>query len=185
LGAFGQGSTQRGIQRQKNGCSSQGISVPQNNHGDKRLAKKIGVLETDANPSTDKPRIFVKKSVAALMIRRLEARRVYDASGNMVKHLIQMVKIKAAESIKTIRAWYSGPAGRGNILPFSRPTDPKYHYHYPIPMAGDVGLWRHFRKRPIFCSKITPVSARTSSIQAALNYLRTTTNTRLSAPIPI
>lgn len=47
---------------------------------------------------------------------------------------------------KAKRLW-DGPLGVGNALPFSPRTDPTKHFHYEVPPAGDVGLWRHFRKR--------------------------------------
>jgi hypothetical protein len=42
---------------------------------------------------------------------------------------------------------FDGPLGTGNAMPFSRRTDPGQHFHYDIPHAGDIGLWRHNRKR--------------------------------------
>ena len=138
------------------------------------MAKRIGVLEVD-EPLSAEPRIFVKKSVAQLMIRRLEARRLFDESGQLITQLIQMVKVKVREAIQEIRAYCNGPLGVGNAIPFSAPTDPQKHYHYEIPMAGDIGYWRHHRRR-------IWVSARTTSIQTALAYLRTTNNPRLASP---
>ncbi|MBV9181380.1 MAG: hypothetical protein JO356_08705 [Acidobacteria bacterium] len=102
------------------------------------MAKRVGVLEAD-QPLTSVPRTFVKKSVARLLVRRLEARPI-------ASHLIQMLRIEARQAMREIRAWWDGILGTGNALPFSAPTDPSKHYHYEIPMAGDRGLWRHQRK---------------------------------------
>lgn len=46
---------------------------------------------------------------------------------------------------KITRLW-DGPLGVGNALPFGRQTDGGL-LHYEMPHAGDIGLWRHFRKR--------------------------------------
>jgi hypothetical protein len=51
-----------------------------------------------------------------------------------------------AIAAKLNRLW-DGPLGVGNAMPFSRRTDAGQHYHYEIPHAGDIGLWRHLRKR--------------------------------------
>lgn len=39
---------------------------------------------------------------------------------------------------------WDGPLGTGMALPFSKPRSSGDRLHYEIPMAGDVGIYRHF-----------------------------------------
>jgi hypothetical protein len=69
---------------------------------------------------------------------------------------------------RKVKQLWDGLLGTGNALPFSRAQNPMMapaKLHYEVPRAGDVGYWRHHRRR-IF------VSGRTTSIQAALAHLR-------------
>lgn len=106
--------------------------------------RRCGVLEADVPPSA-LPRLYVHKNIAELMVRRLQAVR-------LGKHLIQRIKIKAAEAVRSIRSWWDGVLGRGQVIPFSKPTD-GHRLHYDIPHCGDIGIWRHQRK-------LIPVSSR-------------------------
>ncbi len=65
---------------------------------------------------------------------------------------------------------WDGPLGVGNALPFSRQSDGS-RLHYEIPHAGDIGLWRHYKK-------FIRVSARPQSHLAA-QFIR---RTQLNAP---
>ena len=107
------------------------------------MARKIGVLEAHQS-LTDQPVRKVKLSVANYLVRQLLARRIS-------RSLIQMLKVRAQDAIREIRAWWDGVLGTGNALPFSRPTDPSHKHHYEIPRAGDIGLWRHERKKLHHC----------------------------------
>jgi len=104
------------------------------------MAKRIGVLEADQALNAE-PRSFVKKSVAKMLVRRLEAVQVSH-------FIIKMVKLSAATIRSTIKGYWDGPMGCGNVLPFSPPTDPLKKHHYEIPREGERGLWRrHFKKK--------------------------------------
>lgn len=103
--------------------------------------KRIGVLE--ANQRLDsRPQRFVKKTVAQYLLRKNLARRISA-------DLIQMLREKVGDAIDQLRqaiGFTDGPLGIGNALPFSRRTDPGHHFHYEVPPAGCIGLWRHYRK---------------------------------------
>lgn len=130
------------------------------------MAKKIGLLQADeplklaASDCTE----FVSKSVARYLVRKLLARRVAPC-------VIQMVKITAVNIQETISAWFDGPLGVGNLLPFSKPQSTGDKLHYEIPMAGDRGTFAQHR-RPFI-----RVSARNgrryleaTAMQAATNF---------------
>jgi hypothetical protein len=107
------------------------------------MAKGYGVLEAD-EPLSAEPRTFLSKNVARYLLRKALAIPVGYK-------LIQRVKPRESQGFILIcsssRFW-DGPMGIGNVLPFSRPTDPGHHSHYEIPMAGDRGPFaRHRRKK--------------------------------------
>lgn len=119
------------------------------------MAKRIGVLEAN-QAATESPRLFEKKSKVKAWIRRLEA--VWIVEG----HLAQKLVIKARKLADQARGFWDGPLGFGNALPFSKPTDPKHHAHYEIPMAGDRGAFARHRR------KLIRVSARSRSHLSAV-----------------
>lgn len=85
--------------------------------------KSIGVLEPDQNPSVDQPSRYVKKNVAAILVRRLVARQIS-------KRLIQMIVVKSiadfhiATEKPKITIW-------PRILPPRRPD--WFFTSYPLP----------------------------------------------------
>lgn len=126
------------------------------------MAKRIGVLEA-SEPLDAEPRSHCSKNAAAYLIRKLLAVQV--PGRRVIKKLPQI-----AEAVyQQVRAFWDGPLGVGNALPFSPRTDPTKHYHYEVPPAGCTGLWRHFRKR-------IQVSARPQSHLAAQFLRRTQQN---------
>lgn len=125
------------------------------------MAKRFGVLEAD-QPQTAEPRAHVSKSAARYLLRKMLALPVAGRD-----RIIQMVKIAVREIGEIIRPTphYDGPLGTGNALPFSRQSDGS-PLHYEMPHAGDVGLWRHYKKK-------IRVSARPQSHLAAQFIRRT------------
>jgi hypothetical protein len=120
------------------------------------MAKRIGVLAAD-EPLTSDPATctnFVSKNVARYLVRKLLARKVGP-------RVIQMLEVAAAEIRQVIVGFWDGPLGIGNVLPFSRPTDPLHHSHYEIPMAGDRTCFARHRRKKI------RVSARSRAPYAA------------------
>ena len=124
------------------------------------MAKRIGVLEPEQG-ADETPRGYIKKSWAQQWVRRAEAVWIVHNS------IIQRLAGKVREAIREVKAsyHYDGPLGSGNALPFSRQSDGSL-LHYEIPHAGDIGLWRHFKKK-------IRVSARPQSHLAASFISRT------------
>lgn len=134
--------------------------------------RRVGVLEAHEAPESSTPQTFCGTGIAEYLLNQGYAQPIG-------KRLVRMVKLAAACAIElakkareeAIKLWERQQLrlGVGNIVPFSRPTDPGQHFHYEIPHAGDVGLWRHFRKR-------IRVSARPQSHLAAQLLRRTQPN---------
>jgi len=125
------------------------------------MAKRIGVLEA-FEPQTAEPRSFVKKNVANYLVRKLLAVRIPG------RNLIQKLPAVADHVYQQVKSYWDGPLGVGNALPFSRQSDGG-RLHYEMPHAGDVGLWRHYKK-------FIRVSARPQSHLAAQLFQRTHLN---------
>jgi hypothetical protein len=131
--------------------------------------RRVGVLEAHEGPESSTPQTFCGRGIAEYLLNQSYAQPIG-------KRLIRMVKLTAAQAIElakqareqAIKLWERAQLrlGVGNILPYSRPTDPGQHFHYEIPHAGDVGQRRHFRKR-------IQVSARPQSHLAAQFLKRT------------
>ncbi|MCU1338822.1 MAG: hypothetical protein JWO19_4403 [Bryobacterales bacterium] len=112
---------------------------------------KVGVLEAAVSPDSSAPQHYCGRAIAALLIEKQVARK-------LGKRLIQVLRGTAEAAIEwakaereaAIKRWerLQLRLGVGNLVPFSRPTDPGQHFHYEIPHAGDAGPWRrHFRKK--------------------------------------
>ncbi len=132
---------------------------------------KVGVLEASVSPDSSAPQTFCGRAIAEYLVNEHHALKIG-------KRLIHMVKLTAAKAIvlakaareEAIKRWerLQLRLGVGNLVPFSRPTDPGQHFHYEIPHAGDTGLWRHQRKK-------IQVSARSRFSHQALAIAATTT----------
>jgi len=126
---------------------------------------KVGVLEASVSPDSSLPQTFCGRAIAEYLVNEHHALKIG-------KRLIHMVKLTAARAIELAKAareealkrWerLQLRLGLGNILPYSRPTDPGQHSHYEIPMAGDKGPWRRHHR------KLIKVSARSRWSQPAL-----------------
>ncbi len=131
---------------------------------------KVGVLEACVSPDSSVPETFCGRSIAEYLVNEGHALK-------LGKRLIHMVKLTAEAAIgiakaareEAIKLWERREArlGFSNVVPFSRPTDPGQHFHYEIPHAGDVGIWRHQRKQ-------IQVSARSRFSHQALATAATT-----------
>jgi hypothetical protein len=104
------------------------------------MAKRIGVLEP-AQAESESPTWFVKKTEACRWVRCAEAVWIIK------NQVVQKLKARMKSFFQPRPGFTDGPLGVGNAMPFSRRTDAGQHYHYEIPHAGDIGLWRHLRKR--------------------------------------
>jgi len=97
---------------------------------------KIGVLPQGADYRTFRPKEFVSKNAAGVMLRRLTHIRVSA-------HLIQKVAIREVPSEESMRGWFDGFLGTGNLLPFAK-SQSKLRapdsINYPIPAACDHRL---------------------------------------------
>jgi hypothetical protein len=133
--------------------------------------RRVGVLEASASPDSSAPQTFCGRAIAELLIEKQKARkigkRLIQALEGTAEAVIEWAK---AERERAIKLWerQQQRLGIGNILPFSRPTDPKHHFSYEIPHSGDVGIWRHFKKK-------IQVSARSRFSHQALATAATTT----------
>jgi hypothetical protein len=133
--------------------------------------RRVGVLEAHEAPESAAPQTHCGAGIAEYLISKNYALKIG-------KRLIQMVKLTAERAIElakaareaAIKKWELQQLGIGfsNLIPFSRPTDPGQHFHYEIPHAGDVGIWRHQRKK-------IRVSARSRTSQPAPAIAATTT----------
>lgn len=120
------------------------------------MAKRIGVLEADQSLDAS-PRSHVSKNAAAYLVRKVLA--AWVPGRRVIQKLSQKSPEIAEQIYREVVRWIDGPLGVGNVLPFSRQSDGG-RLHYEMPHAGDIGLWRHLRKR-------ISVSARPDSQTAA------------------
>lgn len=103
------------------------------------MAKRcVGVLGAD-EPENAVPHVYISKNHANTLLRRLEAVPIRTK-------LIKLVQVAAHKAMQLARALWDGPLGVGNALPFSRQSDGS-RLHYEMPHAGDIGLWKFYRKR--------------------------------------
>lgn len=97
---------------------------------------KIGILPEGADYRTVRPKEFVSKNAAGVMLRRLTHIRI-------TSHLIQKVAVRDVPSDESMRGWFDGFLGTGNLLPFAR-TQSKLRapdsISYPIPAVCDHRL---------------------------------------------
>jgi hypothetical protein len=145
---------------------------------------RVGVLEAHEASESIAPQTHCGRAIAEILIRERSARQIG-------KRLIQMISAKAADAIrqaKTIRdeaqrkfeakfealcttkfAWWDGPLGRGNVLPFAKSNNYGDKLHYEIPMANDIGMRRHglYRRDGKLLSHRIRVSARPQAFQVA------------------
>lgn len=132
---------------------------------------KVGVLEASASPDSSAPEVHCGRAIAELLIEKQKARK-------LGKRLIQVLEGTAQAAVEWAKKAREAAAklwerqqlrlGVGNILPYSRPTEPGQHFHYEIPMAGDRGPWRRHHK------KFIRVSARSRFSHQALAAAATT-----------
>jgi hypothetical protein len=112
---------------------------------------KVGVLEASASPESTAPETFCGRAIAEYLVNEHFARKI----GKRLIHMVKLTAVEAIELAKRAREaaaklWerHSLRLGIGNILPFSRRTDPNHHFHYEIPHANDRGIRRWgFRAR--------------------------------------
>jgi len=135
------------------------------------MAKRIGVLEA-AEPQTAEPRSHASKQVAKLLVTRRYALQLGPRVIQMLTRTYREAKALVLETLKPrtpkIRIhnpYHDGPLGVGNAIPFASQSDGG-RLHYDMPHAGDIGLWRHYRK-------FIRVSARPQSHLAAQFLQRT------------
>lgn len=113
------------------------------------MAKRIAVLEPHQAVGDD-VRFFEKKSIVEGWIRRLEA--IWIVKGRLVMKVEVKARIAGAARAERGVGFYDGPIGIGNVLPFSRSSNPLFapdKLHYEIPRAGDRGLVARHRRRRI------------------------------------
>ena len=138
---------------------------------------KVGVLEASVSPDSSLPQTFCGRAIAEYLVNEHHALKIG-------KRLIHMVKLSAAKAIELAKAareaaqklWERQQLrlGIGNILPYSRPTDPGQHFHYEIPRANDKGIRRWgflssaSKKGEKLRTRTIPVSARSRWSQPAL-----------------
>lgn len=141
--------------------------------------KRVGVLEAHEAPGSIDPQIFCGRAIAERLLAGREARQIG-------KRLIQMVRGNARDAIKQAKAardamtrrieaeteklffYYDGPLGRGNVLPFSRATNPMLapqKLHYEMPMAGDRSIFARHRRSLI---KASPLGRSGRAVLAAM-----------------
>ncbi len=97
------------------------------------------------SPDSSLPATFCGRAIAEYLVNEHYAQK-------LGKRLIQMVKLTATRAIalakaareESIKRWerLQLRLGVGNLVPFSRPTDPGQHFHYEIPRANDKGIRR-------------------------------------------
>jgi hypothetical protein len=116
------------------------------------MASKRRVAVLEAHEAPDAPaQIHCGTGIAEYLVNESYAEKIG-------KRLIRMVKLTAAQAItlakaareQAIKMWERAQLrlGVGNVVPFSRPTDPGHHFHYEIPHANDKGIRRWgFRSR--------------------------------------
>jgi hypothetical protein len=131
--------------------------------------KRVGVLEAHEAPGSIDPQIFCGRAIAERLLAGREARQIG-------KRLIQMVRGNARDAMtRRIEAeteklffYYDGPLGRGNVLPFSRATNPMLapqKLHYEMPMAGDRSIFARHRRSLI---KASPLGRTGRAVLAAM-----------------
>jgi hypothetical protein len=113
--------------------------------------RRVGVLEAHELPESAAPAIFCGAGIAEYLVNE-------NYAVKLGKRLIRMVKLTAERAIelakeareKAIKLWELQQLGIGfgNLVPFSRRTDPTQHFHYEIPRANEIGVRRWgFRTR--------------------------------------
>jgi hypothetical protein len=146
--------------------------------------RRVGVLEASASPDSSAPATFCGRAIAELLLEKQKARKIG-------KRLIQAIEGTAeaviawakAERERAIKLWERQQLrlGIGNLVPFSRPTDPGQHFHYEIPHANDKGIRRWgFRSAASanqgkLLTRTIQVSARSRFSHQALATAATTT----------
>jgi hypothetical protein len=107
--------------------------------------RRVGVLEANELPESAAPAIFCGTGIAEYLVNE-------NYAVKLGKRLIRMVKLTAERAIelakeareKAIKLWELQQLGIGfgNLVPFSRRTDPTQHFHYEIPRANEKGIRR-------------------------------------------
>lgn len=107
--------------------------------------RRVGVLEAHELPESAAPAIFCGTGIAEYLVNE-------NYAVKLGKRLIRMVKLTAERAIelakeareKAIKLWEMKQLGIGfgNLVPFSRRTDPTQHFHYEIPRANEKGIRR-------------------------------------------
>jgi hypothetical protein len=128
---------------------------------------RVGVLEAHEAVDSTVPQVHCGRAIAERLVADRKARRLGKRLIQMIsgaaQEAVQQAKaardwaiaaqIAALQRLATIRAWFDGPIGTGNLIPFgdrrSTPLIPPSKMHYEMPRAGDRGLRRHnlYRRR--------------------------------------
>jgi hypothetical protein len=97
------------------------------------------VFACDANPLVDSRLYKISDKCALESIANGAAERVTLPDGRWAIRLLPTSQQKRDKSI-----------GHSNLVPFGRAYNPLLRppsLNYPVPHAGDVGMWRHFRRQ--------------------------------------